>query len=341
MWRKLWRWLKNLLQRLFRRKSIKSRLVPQTAIDYETTFLELLIKVEAGYSETQSLEWLQRYDSLENWQTWLQSFGRYLLTCKSLNLELAHQLIQLQNNGCGKIGILAGEIGNQLLEKAEQTHQSVTQKPEPPPPVAVPIPPNLNTLEGVLNLLQQNPRMVQQLARELKLETVEPQLILREIEVRAWVQEGTMRRKQGKFAEAIAAFDHAIALKSDYALIWAVRGNALFDAKHYEKAITSYDRALELQPDDGETSYNRATALYHLKRYPETIAACDYAISLNPNLPHLWTIRGLASLNHQDLPQAIHSFEQALSLNPNDASAKKGLATAQRQYQPPPASDTL
>ncbi len=341
MWRKLWQWCKKVFNRLFGSKAVQSAPVNLTPLDYETVFLELLIKVDSGYTEQQSLEFLQRYDSLENWQNWLQNFGQHLLSCDSLNLDLADKLIDLQNNRCGELGVVAGKIGNQLLAKAAPPSQKFSVPPQPQSSPSIPIPANLNTLAGVLTLLKNNPKMVQQLARELKIDTANPEIILKEIEVRAWVQEGTLRRKQGKLADAIAAFDQAVQLKSDYALLWAVRGNALFDAKQYEQAIASYDQALQLQPNDGETHYNRATALFHLKRYPETITATDSAINIDPSLPRIWTIRGLAYLQAQDYPQAIASFQQALTLDPNDTSAQTGLATAQRQQEPPPASHTL
>jgi predicted O-linked N-acetylglucosamine transferase (SPINDLY family) len=49
--------------------------------------------------------------------------------------------------------------------------------------------------------------------------------------------------------EALASFDKAIGLKSDYAEAHNNRGNALRDLRRFEQALASYERALAAKPD--------------------------------------------------------------------------------------------
>jgi eukaryotic-like serine/threonine-protein kinase len=50
-------------------------------------------------------------------------------------------------------------------------------------------------------------------------------------------------------ADAVAAFDQAIALDSNLAEAWSNRGAALWSLRRFQEAIASVDRALQLQPD--------------------------------------------------------------------------------------------
>ena len=179
------------------------------------------------------------------------------------------------------------------------------------------IPPaRLDSLEGVLAMLQQNKNLVGQLAREIGIDTNDPQVVLREIEVRAWIQEGFDCQKKGDFSRAIAAFDRALALKPDYPFGWTVRGDTMFRWKRYQQAIVAYDRAAELNADDGNIWYNRGMALFKLKRYEGAIASFDKSLALNSDWREAWTNRGKALEILGRTEEAIASWERAIAIDP-------------------------
>ena len=66
---------------------------------------------------------------------------------------------------------------------------------------------------------------------------------------RYWKYQADALAKLKRYEEAIAKYDRAIELESDYAWTWKNRGDALCELKRYEEAIGSYDRAIELEPD--------------------------------------------------------------------------------------------
>jgi tetratricopeptide (TPR) repeat protein len=52
-----------------------------------------------------------------------------------------------------------------------------------------------------------------------------------------------------RFAEALASYDKALAIRPDYATALNNRGTALTALKRSEEALASYDQALAIRPD--------------------------------------------------------------------------------------------
>ena len=63
------------------------------------------------------------------------------------------------------------------------------------------------------------------------------------------------------------------------------RGNALKGLGRYEEALASYDRALALAPDLGPAHHNRGSTYAVLNRNEEALASFDKALSLTLNWP--------------------------------------------------------
>ncbi|MGH9872499.1 MAG: trypsin-like peptidase domain-containing protein [Pyrinomonadaceae bacterium] len=76
----------------------------------------------------------------------------------------------------------------------------------------------------------------------------------------AWVQVGYCKVKQGKSAEAIRAYQHALELKPDSEEIHNKLGDAYYYAGKMSEAIASYSRAAAIRPDDADAHYNLAVA---------------------------------------------------------------------------------
>jgi len=78
----------------------------------------------------------------------------------------------------------------------------------------------------------------------------------------AWVQVGYCKVKQGKSAEAIRAYQHALELRPNSEEIHNKLGDAYYYAGRLDDAIASYNRAADLRPDSAEAHYNLAVAYF-------------------------------------------------------------------------------
>ncbi len=97
-----------------------------------------------------------------------------------------------------------------------------------------------------------------------------------------WVQRGWDAFEADRTADAVAAFDRAVALAPDDAFIQRERGDALRLVGHLPAALAAYDRALQLAPADWKAWAARGEALIQLGRFADARAACTTSLQLQP-----------------------------------------------------------
>lgn len=94
---------------------------------------------------------------------------------------------------------------------------------------------------------------------------------------------GTALKVQGKYREAVEAFDKAIEYRPDTADTYSNRGNALKELRQFEEAVANYDKAIQLKPDYPEAYYNRGNALKGLGQLEEAAESYEKAIYYKPD----------------------------------------------------------
>lgn len=128
--------------------------------------------------------------------------------------------------------------------------------------------------------------------------------------------------------EALAGFERAVAIRPDAAPVWNNRGTALRHVRRLEEALASYDRAAALTPGNVNALTNRAMTLYDLRRLDEALAAADQALAIQPAFAEALYLRGNILRDRQRPDEALKSYEQALTANPAHPHALNGLAQA-------------
>ena len=98
--------------------------------------------------------------------------------------------------------------------------------------------------------------------------------------------QGNVLYELGRYQEAIAAFDAALAIKPDYHEAFYNKGVALSALGCTEEAIAAYDAALAIKSDYHKAFSNKGNALSALGRTEEVIAAFDAALAIEPNHPN-------------------------------------------------------
>ncbi|MDZ7956912.1 MAG: tetratricopeptide repeat protein [Aulosira sp. DedQUE10] len=298
MLKRLWRWLKRLIQQLFGRKKIVSPpLAAQetgeirkqlTHTEYESLFLQLLAGVnDEGWSRGRVKGFLDgNRINQANLVEWLRGFGERLLASTTENDELARRMVQLGELGVGDVSDVAYDIGKGLLRREEETNCKGAEDAEE---------------EAAINITD---------------------------DAEAWFNQGNEQFMSGDFAGAIASFDNALKFKPDNHEAWNNRGGALAHLGEYEQAITSYDNALKFKPGNYQVWHDRGVVLGMLGQNEQAIASYDNALQINPDVHSTWYIRGLALANLGQYKQAIASYDNALQIKPNyhEAWYNRGLA---------------
>ncbi len=97
---------------------------------------------------------------------------------------------------------------------------------------------------------------------------------------------------QGRYDEALQAFDQSIQMNPKIAESWRYKGVVLLVTHHDREAIMCFDVATALEPSFATAWNNKAEAFYAMGRYDEALQACDKAIQIDLWSAKAWYTKG-------------------------------------------------
>jgi CHAT domain-containing protein/Flp pilus assembly protein TadD len=332
---KIWRFLKQLIQRLFGTNPKIEPTPPQPAptltdAEYEAKLMELLEGVNQGWGRGgvagfliakrikngDLAAWLRRFGDrlLEGAQGSIEGgYGGTAPTDAVVSLqELARRLELLGRVAGGELGECAGNVGREIL-------------------VELP----LVSGKGGEDVDREAEVWLYRGMKQHFLGDFEAAIISydKALEIKpnyhgVWIYRGIALYSLGRLEEAIAFYDKALEIKSDYQDVWMNRGAALDTLGRPEEAIASYEKALEIKPDLHEAWNNRGIALNDLGRPEEAIASYDKALEFKPDFDQAWGNRGIALSSLGRPEEAIASYDKALEFKPDyhEAWNNRGIA---------------
>lgn len=98
-----------------------------------------------------------------------------------------------------------------------------------------------------------------------------------------WFAQGMTLQDEEDYEKAIACFQAAIQLKSDFIPAWVYLGIALEQLQRYEEAISCYNQAIQINPDVTDLWYNKGATLCNLRQYKEALECFDKVLEIDPN----------------------------------------------------------
>ncbi len=104
-------------------------------------------------------------------------------------------------------------------------------------------------------------------------------------------------------------------------------GVQLQDQERWEEAIAEYDEAIRLDSEFFEAYNNRAYVHFKLDQFERAIQDYDEAIRLDPRNPMVYATRGITYRLAGKIDEAIADLEKVISLtdDPEQAEAAKSL----------------
>ncbi len=102
-------------------------------------------------------------------------------------------------------------------------------------------------------------------------------------------------------------------------------GRACLDTGKYDDAIADYDKAIALDPNYATAYNDRGNAYGRKGAFDRAIADFDKAIALNRNYALAYFNRGVVYYEKGNKEQTIADFRKALEINSSDQDAKDGL----------------
>lgn len=146
--------------------------------------------------------------------------------------------------------------------------------------------------------------------------------------MRNWNDRGRALSRRGRYEEALACYDQALALRPDTPEVLSNRGNALRHLGRLDEAEASYRQALRLKPDFANAHSNFGKLLLEQGRYDEAEARLQRVVLLQPeaaggyhDLGHLYYRLGRAA-------ESQESFRAALLRQPDNPALHTNLSHA-------------
>jgi tetratricopeptide (TPR) repeat protein len=139
-----------------------------------------------------------------------------------------------------------------------------------------------------------------------------------------------LQDRQGDTEAALHILDDLAALYPKRPEPWALQGDILRQKHRFAEAVGAYDKAVAVVPHPTQGSwplfYDRGIALERSHQWPRAEADFKQALALSPDQPFVlnylaysWTELGL------NLPQARQMLERAVQLRPNDGAIVDSL----------------
>lgn len=152
-----------------------------------------------------------------------------------------------------------------------------------------------------------------------------------------WYDQGNTLMENKEYAQAISAYDHAIALAPTYYEAWNGKADALNRDQMFSEALSASDKVLTLNPDYVDGWINRGYILYNLGRYDDELLAYEKAISIDPSSPAAWFNKGYSLAGMKRYDEAIMAFDKVKTLDPNypNLAANRRIAEQSRDADTP------
>lgn len=147
-------------------------------------------------------------------------------------------------------------------------------------------------------------------------------------EANALYDRGNALQRARRFAEAVASYDQALAIRPDWIEALTNRGAALRALNRPEEALASYDRAIAVRPTYTLALVNRGNVLRDLGRHHQALASYEQALALQPLNPDALNNRGICFRDLGQHAESLESYDRSLAFFPDNVNVLVNRASA-------------
>lgn len=130
---------------------------------------------------------------------------------------------------------------------------------------------------------------------------------------------------EGRFVDALTLIDELISVHATSAVCHLLKGIVLKDSGSDAEAVVAFDRALALDPQLDRAHYHRGTARFLAGDKAGAVADLSIAIEREPQFLFAVYNLGVAAVALRDWELAAHSFTDAMELDPANLREYVGL----------------
>ena len=148
------------------------------------------------------------------------------------------------------------------------------------------------------------------------------------LEGKTWLYGAKLCLSEGKYDDALEAFDKVLEINPKNESTLFGKGLALTMLGRYEDALEAFDKVLEINPQNEDTPFWKGFMLFSLGRYEDALKAYDNALEIHPKNESTLSGKGLALFSLGRYEGALEAFDKVLEINPEEETALlyKGIA---------------
>jgi len=128
-----------------------------------------------------------------------------------------------------------------------------------------------------------------------------------------WFDEGLALSKEGKWQEALEAYEKAIEIDPQDAAAWYNKGVALDELGKYQEALWAYKKAIEISPDDAWPYGGWGELLLDMGCVEGAAEKIKEALDRESEIAWVLILDGRIKLEKKHYGDAIQSFKKAIS----------------------------
>jgi tetratricopeptide (TPR) repeat protein len=134
-----------------------------------------------------------------------------------------------------------------------------------------------------------------------------------------------------RYADAIKAYDRALAIDPTGCEALIARGDAWINIGDYEQALSDYDQAINL--GDSRAYAGRGTAYYYLGMYDDALADLEFATQLPQNNSHSYCLLALTYFEFGRYQDILDAVSAATATGPECGNYKIYEVVSQSYYE--------
>lgn len=132
---------------------------------------------------------------------------------------------------------------------------------------------------------------------------------------------GVISARVGQTRTALTAYEHALAIKPDFAEALNNRGNLLSRLRHHKEAISSFRKALQVKPNYAEAHNGLGSALHDAGEPDKAVASYRKALRFRADYFEARNNLGNALAAQGQHELALENFSKAIRLKPDFSQA--------------------
>jgi tetratricopeptide (TPR) repeat protein len=129
-------------------------------------------------------------------------------------------------------------------------------------------------------------------------------------------------------ARALQLLEALLRAQPDHPRAWSIAGFLYAEQGRQAEAIAAFERALALAPGDAPTNFNLGFVLQKAGRHEEAIGRLGRAVEINKSLDRAWYGLGISLIHLGRFREAIERLTEAARLQPLNPYPRYQLAAA-------------